>query len=304
MNERIRKIFLTNIKLIEKTDKAIYCFRCQRYDQAFAYIADSTEEMHLVLEEILQNREYFLSVEEASVIAMVEGILEAKKKGDFLLLADIYELQLSNLISRIQELIIEKEEFPYTTKIYDLNLLALQPKNNQLYEQLKEPEEPKILLDKGYAVEYTSCGLMTLAAIDEKGKFYFHSNSHVKQEAFFLAMEWAKKKAEVYHVLGLGLGYHIEELLEICKNAEVYIYESDFNIIRLTCNFVDLTKILKNPRVHFVYDKNLEAIRKAAEEISKKESVVVHYPSYRNLKMDKEFLEPYLPWIKILEDCV
>ena len=303
MEGKIRQIFESNIKLIEQSDKALYYFRQQQYDKALSYCADSVEGINRLVKAILDDREYFSKVEEASVISMIEGILAAKKRGDFVLLADICELQLSNFISRIQEMIIEKEEFPYSVEIYENNLKQLESIDLKLAKRLREPEEPSKLLERGYAVEYSSCGLMTLATVRNNTKFYFHTNNHVMQEAFLLAKKWTKQKARIYHVYGLGLSYHIKELLNLTKDAQIYIYESDFNIIRLTCNFVDLQDIFKQDRVHFIFDETLEKLKKAIENLSEDEFVAIHYPSYRNEEKDKKFLESYLPWIQVLEDC-
>ncbi len=303
MKEVIRQVFEHNIKLIERTDKAVYYFREEQYDKALSYVADSVEGINSLVKAILEEREYFSNVEEVSVISMIEGILSAKKSGDYVLLADIYELQLSNFISGIQEMIIGKEEFPYSVEIYERNLKQIEAIDLELYKKLREPEEPSKLLEKGYAVEYSSCGLMTLAALQLEDKFYFHTNSHVMEEAFLLAKKWATQNAKIYHVYGLGLSYHIKELLDLTTNADIYIYESDFNIVRLACNFVDMQDIFSDVRVHFIFDEKLETIKKAIENSSEDEYVAVHYPSYRNEEKDKTCLESYIPWIRVLEDC-
>lgn len=303
MNEKMLEIFQNNSKLIEKADKAVYYFRCQQYENALKYITDSIEGINEMVKMILERKDYFQVVEEESVIAMIEGILSAKRCGDFVLLADIYDLQLSRFISGIQELIIEKEDFTCRIDIYEQNLKSIEPFDMNLFGRLREPEEPSKLLEKGYSVEFSSCGLMTLAALDHGNKFYFHSNSHVMQEAFLLAKEWADRNADRYYVLGCGLFYHIKELLELTDKAEIYVFESDFDIIRLTCNFIDLKPILESDRVHFIYDETLDKMREAVKRRKEGESVVIHYPSYRNIKADKLFLEEFIPWLKILEDC-
>ena len=61
--------------------------------------------------------------------------------------------------------------------------------------------------------------------------------------------------------------------------------------------------ILSNDRAHFIFDENLEKIKKAIEHASEEEYIAVHYPSYRNEEKDKTCLEPYIPWIRVLEDC-
>ncbi|MDK2808564.1 MAG: hypothetical protein PWP24_1300, partial [Clostridiales bacterium] len=198
MKDKIRQVFDNNIELIEKVDKAVYYFREEVYDRALFYVVDSIDNINRLVKAFLEEEAYFSQVEENSVLSMIENILFAKKSKDYVLLADLLELQLSSFLCEIQELIIEKEEFPYSVETYQTNLPYIEAIDSSLFERLREPEDARKLLEKGYAVEYSSCGLMTLAALEGGSKFYFHTNNHVMQEAFLLARKWTKKKAQEY----------------------------------------------------------------------------------------------------------
>ncbi len=303
MEDKIKRVFESNSKLIELTDKAVYYFRTQEYDKALGLVADSMEGINEVVTSILNDPEYFQGIKETSVNAMIEGILFAKRQGDYVLLADIYELQLGTFVNQMQSYIIAKEPFSYSMENYEKNLHYLEKTDDALYHRLRKPEEPRKLLDKGYAVEYSACGLMTMAGVKNGNRFYFHSNSHVKLDAFLLAKAWMKPGTKRYYIYGLGFGYHIEELMQLEPEAEIFIYESSFDVVRLTCNFVDLERILEEERVHLTFDESVEELKEAEKNLGEGEVLCVHYPSYRNEEPNWEFLKPYLSWLKVLEDC-
>lgn len=302
MNERIRSVFESNKKLIDFVDRAIYYFRRQQYEEALKYSADSIEGIDYLIRTVFEEKQYFLQLKEETVSEMLEGLLSAKKKGDYILMADIFELQLVNFIEQVQEQIMNREEYPYSARIYEKNIRYIEAFDPQLAKRLLAVEKPETLLKEAYAIEYTSCGMMTLAALDHDEKIYFHSNNHVMLEAFLLAKEWTKIAHSQYHIYGLGLSYHIQAMLEETHEEEIYIYESDFNIVRLTCSFIDLENILTNKRVHFVFDEQLKQLREVAKQ-REGAGILVHYPSYRNQRENNQFLEAFIPGIHVLEGC-
>ncbi|HHT89243.1 MAG TPA: hypothetical protein GX002_09560, partial [Clostridiales bacterium] len=206
-------IFNKNIMLLEKIDKSICYFREQQHDIALGIIADSMELIRHSIEAIITNREYLNLDEVESVNKMLGGILEAYRMGDYVLLADLLELQLVSFIIGVQELIISKEEVTFSEEICHENLSLIKENSLGLKELSLVSTDPQTLLKEGYRVEFSSCGLMTLAAKNGDNTFYFHTNSRISYEAFLLARHWYDKKVKRYIIYGLGFGYHINELL-------------------------------------------------------------------------------------------
>jgi hypothetical protein len=305
MTESIKNIFEHNIKLLGDMDKAVYYFREQQYESALGMVANSIDQIKLVIEAIITDRDYFNLVATESMLEMLTGILEAKKNKDFVLLADLLELQLINFLIGVQELIISKEEIVFDEDNYKENIKLLMEEETGFPEELKEPINTTSLLKSGYRVEFTSSGLMTLAAENEGSKFYFHTNSRILSEAFLLAKNWYREDKKKYIIYGFGMGYHINELQAIAKEAVIEVYESDCNVIQLACAFADVKDLLKNERVKIIYDPLLSLLKERLKDAGTDDIFLIHYPSYRNIRSKEglEFLNQVLPWSKTIEVC-
>jgi hypothetical protein len=236
---------------------------------------------------------------------MLTGILEAKKNKDFILLADLLDLQLINFLIGVQELIISKEEIIFNEENYKENIKLLMKFGSGFPEQLQEPVNTAKLLESGYRVEFTSCGRMTLAAENEGAKFYFHTNSRIQEEAFLLARHWYQSDKKKYILYGFGMGYHISELQALDEEAEIEIYEADPNVMQLACAFTDVKEILLNKKIKLHFDPELVLIKNRIAHLHTGETFIVHYPSYKNIRSTggKEILEIGLPCSKSIEYC-
>ena len=208
MLDTVHKIFEQNIELLTQTEKAIIYLREQEYEKALTIVADTAEYINYVADAIVQHREYFDLVSVESIMEMLEGILEAKRQRDFVLLADLLELQLVNFICSVQELIMKKEDYLAFNELdFIKNSILMQEKimksdqmlpffpeeelNHQeqiITNEIKKDLDPAYLLEQGYVVEFTTSGLMTIGSKDENGtKFYMHTNHSVGKEAFLQA---------------------------------------------------------------------------------------------------------------------
>lgn len=110
MLNNINTIFQENITLIAKLDKAIYYFRKQQHDIALGIIMDSMDQIKHSIEAIIVDKDYFNLVSTDSVIEMLSAVLESLKKEDYILLADLLEMQMVSFLCGVQELIISKED--------------------------------------------------------------------------------------------------------------------------------------------------------------------------------------------------
>jgi hypothetical protein len=304
-NNNSISIFNKNIDLLGLADKAIYYFREQQYDIALAVVAETIDKIKYIVEAIITDRQYFNLVSTESLMEMLNGILEAKRNRDYILLADLYELQLVNFLCSVQELIISKEEFGYDEEQYQENIRLLVQNNPTLKDSLQGAISPAALMENGYRVEFSSCGLMTVGAENEGNKFYFHSNNRITNEAFILAKHWYNENKKNYVIYGFGFGYHITELCKIAKDAKIKIYESDSNILQLACAFADMKTLLDNPNITIIYDPDYQRIEECIQQTEDDNVINIHYPSLKNVK-DKEAkirLENCIPWSRFLENC-
>ncbi|TAH65224.1 MAG: hypothetical protein EWM47_11435 [Anaerolineaceae bacterium] len=298
MTDNIMDIFDKNIKLLESTEKSICYFREQQHDIALGMIADSIDLIRHSIEAIINNKEYFKLIEADSVMEMLSRILEAYRMEDYILLADLLELQLVSFIIGVQELIISKEELTFSEESFRDNLKQLKKASLGLEKLLEEPIDPQTLLKEGYRVEFSSCGLMTLAARNKDKSFYFHTNGMIPAEAFMLAKHWYNNKAKRYIIYGLGFGYHIKELLFLSDNSEMIIYEEDLNVIVLACTFTRLRDLFESGRVKLVYDPKFQELKNVINNLQNDEKLCVHYPSFLNIRSEKgkKLLKSYVFW--------
>ena len=304
LTESIKNIFRQDIQLLGDLDKAVHYFREQQYDKALGLVANSIDQVKNVIEAIISDREYFNLVDTESMLVMLNGILEAKKNKDFILLADLLELQLINFLIGVQELIISKEEILFNEENYKENISLLLEHGEGFPMQFTEPIDTEKLLESGYRIEFTSCGQMTLAAENDGYRFYFHTNSRIQEEAFLLAKHWYREDKLRYIIYGFGLGYHVKELLAAAKAAEVEVYEADRNVIQLACAFTEMKELLLSKRLRLIYDPELKLLKDRISALKSEEVFQVHYPSYINVRSreGKEVLHGALPWTKAIEE--
>lgn len=288
LQNSISKIFYNNIDILNYSDKAIVYFRLQNYNRALKYFSKLIDSAVLSLTCIGENKSYFNEntelIEEENINLILAGILEAQENRDYILLADLLELQLNPFILKLQEIIVMKEEIPFNEKQYIENIELIGHKNPALEEQLKQMDYPYNLYQKGYFIEYTSSGLLTLALQDMDKKYYMHSNGQVLKEAGVLAREWFSDDISDYIIYGLGLGYHITELMELDESITINVYESDINIIQLACGFSDMKKILSSDRVTVIYDPQFMKLDLKTRYLTDEMKYVIHSPSLRNIR--------------------
>jgi hypothetical protein len=304
-DDKCKAIFRKNTELIGIIDKMTFYLREQQFDKAFVYIAETIDYITYLVEAIVTDREYFENVSTQALLEMVNHIIEAKKNKDYVLLADLYEMKLINFLNSIQSFIMKEEVFTYNEESYKDNIIHLAKSNPSLFDSLMEELNPESLLARGYRVELTSCGLMTLAAENRGDSFYFHTNNRVIFESFLLANHWFKEGIQCYIIYGFGFGYHIAELRKLAKSAKIEIYESDSNILQLACAFTDMSSLLDDPDIRIIYDPEYYNLKERLHNLNERDAFEIHYPSYKNVKNRKiiEMLESYLPWSKMLEYC-
>lgn len=287
MTEQIKNIFRTNIELLDLVDKAIVYFREQDDETALELMQPVSEKMRYIVEGIISDKDYFELVSTDSLMEMVEGIVEASRQEDYVLLADLLELQLCTLLCNVQELIMKKEEYAFFSEtMYREQCRAMMQKLEAagcadaavLFETPLNPQE---LLEQGYRVEVTSCGLMTVAVGTDRGSVYLHSNHKIGLEAFLQARNYAKQEAETYLVKGFGMGYHVEELAKQRPNAKIEVFENNGQILKLACAFSPLKSIFESEQIVLHFDETGSKWHERVENLKENECVCLHMPSVR-----------------------
>lgn len=294
MEETILYIYKKNIDIFNNCEKTITYLRLQNYYRALNYYKKGIDDIVSMIDKLLSEANYFnqyTTVVDGNYINNVLiDILTAQENKDYILLADLLELALFPVIDKIQDVIIENEELKIDLDMYYLNVNKLAKIDKMLGKQLSRLDWPTIRKDNVYEVEYTSSGLLTLALYDNNKRYYLHSNGQILHEAGMIAREWFDDDKESYVVYGLGLGYHIQELLELDDSICVNVFESDLNVIMLACGYGCMEKLLSNERFKLIYDPSFIDFGKVTADLNIDSQLCIHYPSIRNIK-DKKIKE-------------
>lgn len=324
MKEGILEIFQGNRELLKKIDRALVYFREQEFEKALVLVAEMTDDIRRMTDAVIQNRQYFELVSTDSVLEMLTGIVNAKKNRDYILLADLLELQMVSFICGVQELIITREDFSVfderaekrnrgmvkkkLLEAMTLEELFLQEAPQYAAKVAGEMDEelsPQELLEGGYRVEFTTCGEMTVGCPDRDGNtIYLHTNHCITRESMMAAGKWLKPDKKRYIVYGLGLGYVVREmLLELPKQAVLEVYESDMNLIKLACAFADVDSWIEDERLRLIYDPDCDYISRRLQQFDAGDAVCIHYPSLCcvNDEESREMLLDFLPWARRME---
>lgn len=128
------------------------------------------------------------------------------------------------------------------------NLAALWALDAKLAERIESlhPLDP-------YALQESKSGAWTVAVQTAEGRSAFlHSRYEPVAEAKRLVDTLEIGEQIVFYVFGLGLGYHVDELLRrISNEAIICVFEPDLRLFRTAMEARDLTNILDSRRVMF-----------------------------------------------------
>lgn len=139
--------------------------------------------------------------------------------------------------------------------IFENNLRLLSRSNNQIAEALRGIEVPSSV-----RVFLTESGLFTAEVkITPDCTKLIHSAFHPLKEA----REWAEMQnisADVFVLLGIGLGYPALAILDGGFSGKLMIAEKDTGIFKLAAMHCNLTGILKNKNVSLFVGKEADSL--------------------------------------------
>lgn len=247
------------------------------------------QHIHMELEQylggIMQESEFLDNDTQALLVQSLQAIMQAQENEDYVLLADVIEIQLLTDLDIIQNKMRENlSAHEDESEIWNKNIDIIR-RDVKLIDTVKliseECKNKSGSLEREMWTEQTNSGAKTLAAKDEKGIFYFHSNVDPYYEAWQFANWYYRPEEKKYVVYGLGLGYHIEALMNLDESIHVRVFEQDINVIYYFMRSRIQNKILSNPHIEITYDPELKNFADALQE---NVVVVMHHPSLRHIK--------------------
>lgn len=307
-------------KLIGYLEKSSYYFKKQQIYRGVMVGKELWQEIPEVLELLAAHIEEINGEEPVidmnGVLLCLQSIQEAQEKGDYVLLSDLYELQLMPALVSVQERIAAALGVIVDEKNLQKNVKYCAQRNSQLLYSImpdsviKECLEGDTLSDSGMdtvvslvekcmasgcTVEPTSSGYLTMT-IQEKGHpFYLHTNGRIVTEAVLQAEEWLSQEKMSYTFYGLGMGYPYIEMLTMDDNIAVKVIEMNRELLILAFVFAPLWMLFQDERFELVYDPTGHRLERMQLGLDEDNGFFIFYPALHGIKkmQYRERLEIY-----------
>lgn len=306
---------------IRQINRFSYFSRKQQFYYSNQIMVELWDRLPQIVELLSKHLE---ALNEDSVIFDLEGlacalqeIQKAQIAKDYVLLVDLYELQLLPVLIAVEEKIVMAMGVQIDETLLQKNIVSSYHKNPQLLyslfpedvikeclqeqKELSNPCMEQIVssvekcISQGYTVEPTSSGYDTVAVKEGEHLYYMHSNGSVTTEAMQLAQEWIAQEKEEYTFYGLGFGYAYLEMLEADHNLSIRVFEANRELLILAMVFAPLWQLLEEERFELIYDPTGHKLKKDVLQITGDCGMYIFYPALKGLRKKalREQLESY-----------
>ncbi len=285
--------------LYKQLHRTVTFLRRQEYFYGMKWMGHLLEEYQQLLTEYVSEPDLMeaTGIPAQNLVAVLQNLVAAQQNEDYILLADLLELQVLPFLRQIMTLSGDggaEWDFGHFMK----NFTWLQSENPMLAQEmfgrdLRETDSIRAewdryrerILTAGILPEYSEDGSVTMSFEDGTGRFYFHTNIDVMQEAQMLAQSWFSGSQFDYVLYGLGLGYHIEALHDMQKQIYIHVYEANMDVVFMALSFSDMHRWDKS-RIRVHIDKDLQGFSGQIKETLQLAGgeVVIHHPSMRALQ--------------------
>lgn len=168
----MEKMFLLNINILNKSTQVITSFRKQNIYRGTKIFQELIQNIQSLLPNLLGDNSFF-NVDNEYILSILKSLFNAQENSDYILLADLLELQFTPFLLNLQNIIREREDFSYQKNFYASNLNILKKQGSDLVVQL---EKNRVNFTEKYSIEQTSVGSLTVKANLQESSFYLHSN--------------------------------------------------------------------------------------------------------------------------------
>ena len=193
---------------------------------------------------------YDIILDVNNLLQSVELMNKALELKDYVALSDLLEKNIKKIFINIIDYSI-KSNIIYIKDNTDENICILEEFDNELYECINN----KKMQGKKYIEEITEYGCITIKSQEMEGR-YLNSRCNPKLEAR-LQMETIDLKNKKLLILGLGLGYLVEEIVDNGYNGTILVFETDIEVIRHAIKWINLRKIYTKCKFKIIYDPML-----------------------------------------------
>lgn len=280
--KQVCEVYWAGADCIDQISQVLYTIRTHNEHSLSLQFGEMTRRLGDCIGRLTQYADIFqdfLSWDWTYISQILTDILTAQERGDMILIGDLLQIQLvpalQDVLNAIQELGIELS----SSEIYEKNIAVIRQYHPELYRRLMDLDFDKKEADRtSYYVEPTSSGYYTLALKERGYKWYLHSNYSPKEEARMLANRYYRVDEEMYALIGFGMGYLAEALMNQYSDMELIIFESDVNIIRFAIKWNDYSELLK--KVCIICDSEYQPL---ASVIDSGYEIIIFRPEIRHI---------------------
>lgn len=285
-SDSLRGLYWNNAKVLDEIGQLVHVTREQNLYRIRTWISVISRDLQESIRIILENMDVFSTQGlNWSVDALAEVLTQleaAQAMEDYVLLADLYELQLASMLQDIQAVLVMLDIPLVKEEWWEANLAVLRKDNPELTQALQSYAQKM----KGDApsrcfVEPTSTGYFTMGIQTGEKTWYLHSNRNPVEEARIWARRHYRLAKEAYTVYGWAMGYHIRELLQNDEEMDLVVLEPDIEILYYAFSCGDWTYELQ--RITLIWDPNWEKTR---NYISENREFLVYRPELANVEDD------------------
>lgn len=208
----------------------------------------------------------------------IAALIEAQEMDDEILVTDILEGQVIPCLESIVQSVQQQESIDQIDFL-EGNLNVLRKRGNvSVVEQVE-----KSCGRQGctYIPEYTASGQITIRLVEGKRQYYVSGNNNPYRDAMRFVQGNLDVNKYQYVILGAGMLYEAEVLLQQRPDGEIVVVEEDPYLLRLILTYRDLSPILCDTRLTLACCEFEDYIAKANEE---NQCILIKKPSLKHMQ--------------------
>lgn len=276
--------------LAHRVSEALYYYRRQNYGKASKCAVSVMEFGEAYMSSAVE-----LFPDSVNLLLSIwQELLEATERGNELQLADLYEQQLLPALYQIQGILVEEtggEPISY----WESNMSEVFSKSHKLHHLLARAKERQ---DRAYGIGWALTGDMWSWVQSEEKNVQMHSTVNPWQEALAFVEDNVSADKTEYVLFGIGLGYVAQILAERVECDRLVILEHDLEQLRIAMNYTDLGRLIADPKVTIIYEKEDKEYASWLSEETLGRKVLLWYPSVKTVEsvQFREALENF--WVQ------
>lgn len=272
----MNKLFENNRQCLLLICEIVDNFRKQHFFVGSKKISELLKNMNPIAESIFSQAEYKEYTEELEQI--LPALKQAQENQDYILQADILEGDLLPFLQKFQ-IKLQENEIQELPDYFEKNMLVLKEKNGSLVKKLRETEKEQ----NKFCISLSINGQPTVQVINGRQSFFMHSTINPEREAQLLIEGVSAVKN--YVVFGMGLGYHVLELLKRYPECNVTVLESEKYLLLYAFQYNDWTAYLQEERIAIVYEPDILKLIGYLKQKTDFE-LLVHYPAVQAVEQE------------------